>query len=179
MTRKEKYNRTRKRTIQRANVRALRIIRKFKFATAEDAKKKLPLVFHGEGAFRKSYRIAGTSLLIKFPVTQANDGSYGYWSDRAHTRSEVRKIRMLAKYKSLRPHVPPVYYFDSKNGVIVTRFYPATSELRTLGAMRNVLTKVIREFAGVVLEDLSGDNATVTRRTGSERGRLIFLDLGY
>src|ERR1017187_127468 len=137
MTRKEKHNKTRRRNIQKATRRALHLIRKHQPGTLlETSQLGLVLVHHGEGAFRKSYRIAGTSLLMKFPQTSGESSSkYGYMSDRCHTRSEVRKIRVLSQFKSLRRHVPPVYYFNSRHGVIVTKFYPKQSEWKIYGEM--------------------------------------------
>src|ERR1035437_6342269 len=126
MTGDEKYAATKKRNVQKATRRALRLIRKHHPATLlETSQLCLRLVYHGEGAFRKAYRIAGTKLLIKFPQTaDRKTTSYGYTTDRCHTRSEVRKIKKLREFKSLRTHVPPVYYFNSRHGVMVTEFYP-------------------------------------------------------
>ena len=176
MTRDEKYAATKKRNVQKATRRALRLIRKHHPATLlETSQLCLRLVYHGEGAFRKAYRIAGTKLLIKFPQTaDRKTTSYGYTTDRCHTRSEVRKIKKLREFKSLRTHVPPVYYFNSRHGVMVTEFYPSTAGWRIENEMRVVFSHVIKELTGVVLEDLGDDNFKLNRR-----GELVFADLGY
>jgi hypothetical protein len=180
MTRKDKYRLTKKRNTERRTRYALRAIRKYRFKTIEDARKELlGFVKVGEGAFRQAYRIQGTTLLMKFPVMDSYGDGEGGWQDdhlgKCHTRAEVRKIRALSKFRSLKHHVPPVYYFNSADGVMVTRYYPAVREWVINSNKNFVLSNVIKELTGVTLEDISGDNVKVDTR----RSKLIFVDLGY
>ena len=142
--------------------RALRLIRKAQPKTNAEALAFGigPLDKIGEGAFRAAYQIRGTSLLIKFPL-----GGY-----KCHTRAEVRKIQKLSQFKSMRAHVPPVYYYNSKDGVMVTKFYAKGARLLD---MNEVVSKLIKELTGVVLEDIVGDNVK------SDGRHPVFVDLGY
>jgi hypothetical protein len=148
--------------------RALRIIRRAQPKTVEDAR-DLPiggLTFVDEGAFRKAYRIRGTNLLIKFPLNRLDDVC------KIHTRMEVKKIRALREFPVIRKHIPPVYYFHSRDGVMVTRYYPKSKGL--MGATHQLISDMIKGFCGVILGDLCSDNL----RT-KPYGNLIFIDLGY
>lgn len=175
MTKGEKHRKTRKRNIQKRTAWALRKIRKHNPKNLlETSQLGLVLAHHGEGAFRKTYRIAGTTLLIKFPITQDPAAKWSYRTDHEHSRSEVRKIRTMQTVLCLRKHVPPVYYSDSQSGVIVTKFYPRKAAYKVESAMNRLLSDLIRQLTGVRLDDTMGDNLKV-----DERGRLIFVDLGY
>lgn len=143
--------------------KALELIEEYQFKTASDASIYLSLDKVGEGSFRKAYRITGTTLLIKFPL-----GKEG----KVHTRAEVRKIRRLSQYRSLRSHVPPIYYYNSKDGVVVMRYYNTPLDLDGR-ARERLIRKVIKELTGVTLGDSVDDNVK------QHRGRLIFVDCGY
>src|SRR5208337_4505065 len=115
MTRSEKIRASRKRNTARRTQWCLRKIRKYQPKNLlETTKLGMICLFVGEGAFRSAYKIVGTTLLIKFPLmyqTDDHDGKY-------HTRAEIRKIRALSKFKSLRKAMPPVYYYKSNDGVM-------------------------------------------------------------
>lgn len=181
MTRTQKYRATRKKTLQRRNQWALRKIRKYKFKTVEAARVEgLICVNIGEGAFRKSYRIVGTSLLIKFPIWEKrNDGAGVEHEDdyigKCHTRAEVRKIKALKKFPCMRAHLPPVYYYSAKDGVMVTKYFKPLIGWRRDTNMSRVVSKTIKELTKITLDDISGDNVKFDR----EKSSLIFVDLGY
>lgn len=152
---------------------ALRLIRKNQYATVDAARKDLSLRYVGAGSFRHTYLIADADLVIKFPHreddgTGANDG-------KVHTRAEFRKIKKLSKFKSLRKHLPLVYYYSSADGVIVTQYYQTASAGEYARFAGPLMSGVIKELTGVALEDLYGDN---TRLHKSGKG-LVFVDLGY
>jgi len=154
-------------SINNRDRRALELIEDYQFKTASDASFYLLLDKVGEGSFRTAYRITGTTLLIKFPV-----GGEDCKEGKVHTRAEVRKIRRLSQYRSLRSHVPPIYYYNGKDGVVVMRYYNTPLDLE--GRARDLLIrKVIKELTGVTLGDSVGDNLK------QHRGQLIFVDCGY
>lgn len=184
MTEAEKNRRMKVRNLVNRTRRTLKLIRKYQPKNIEEARAlgigQLQKI--GEGAFREAYRIYGTILLIKFPLiesfhnrvegnlvtyrTDDHDGKY-------HTRAEIRKIRVLSKFKSLRKAMPPVYYYNSRDGVMVTRYYPKATVKDWTYQIGPLLSDVIKELTGVTLEDLFGDN--VRKKDDS----LVITDLGY
>jgi hypothetical protein len=179
MTRDEKYRKTQKRNRVYRTRRALRLIRRGQPKTVEEARAlgMGTLVQVGQGAFRTGYRIYGTNLLIKFPLMYNYGGLKGeeIWHDKDgknHTRMEVKKIRALLEFPIMRSHLPPVYYFNGRDGVMVTKYY--TKSKWVLSATNNLVTDMVKEYCDVTLGDLSTDNL----RT-EPVGNLIFIDLGY
>jgi hypothetical protein len=88
-----------------------------------------------------------------------------------HTRMEVKKILSLREHPIMRKHLPPVYYFNGGDGVMVTKYYPKSKWVP--GAMSIIITEMIKKYCGVNLGDLSPDNVR------AEFSNLIFIDLGY
>jgi hypothetical protein len=133
----------------------------------------------GEGAFRTAYRIHGTPLLIKFPLRfrhrlQETNGGPEVWNDKegkTHTRMEVKKIRALQKFPMFRKHLPPIYYFNGRDGVLVTKYYSGKRRIERAKSL--LVSELVRTFCGVVLEDITPDNVR------ADRGNLMLLDLGY
>jgi hypothetical protein len=176
MTRTEKYRAARTR-------RALRLIRRGQPKTVTEARASgLTLIEVGkdEGAFRTAYRIQGTTLLIKFPLLYRcrrleTEGGPEVWMDKDgknHTRMEAKKIRALQAVPIMRRHTPPVYYFNSRDGVIMTRYYPKTKWVRY--AVDRLLGKLIKKHYGVTLGDLTPENLRAV-----EYDKLVIIDLGY
>jgi hypothetical protein len=181
MTRDEKYRQTRARNRAYRTRRALGIIRRIQPKTVEEARTALGMacVEVGQGAFRTAYRVHGTNLLIKFPImfnypTHEGDN----WHDREgknHTRMEVKKIRALLAYPMMAKHLPPIYYFNGRDGVMVTRYYP---ELQGVASATNrLVSEMFKEFCGVVMGDTSSDNLRTNGR--GVWNKLIFIDCGY
>lgn len=185
MTKGEKNRGTRKKNVARRTQWCLRKIRKHSPKNLlETSQLGMRLVRVGSGAFRTAYKIAGTTLLIKFPIMESfrrgKDGVlfpyHKYDADgKYHTRAEVRKIRALSEFKSLHKHLPPVYYYNSADGVMVTQYFNKASEDDLICGMGPLLSGVIKELTGVTLEDLFGDNM----RIDPDKSRLVFTDLGY
>jgi hypothetical protein len=181
MTRKEKYRRTASKNRAYRTRRALRLIRREQPKNVHEARGLGigALIEVGHGAFRMAYRIHGTKLLIKFPVEfRYKDGDVEggpeVWHDKEgknHTRMEMKKIRALQAFPIMRKHIPPVYYFNARDGVFVTKYYPRDG--RSIYAIHSLVSEMIKEFCGVVLGDLSPDNIR------SDPYNLIFIDLGY
>ena len=197
MTVSEKRKRTRAKNQGLAKRRALRIIRHTQPRTVEDLwSSGLILTEVGKrgGAFRRAYRIAGTNLVIKFP----RKGWADSWEDsKKHTRDEVKKIRTLSQYRCFRHHLPPVYYYKGRDGVMVTDYYPYVNwkgasiiladvvkeftgvELRDVVGDNDrasiILADVVKEFTGVELGDVVGDNV----RAKSKLDNVVMVDCGY
>jgi len=154
-----------------AKRRVLRIIRTTHPKTAHELESMglrlreiLSKTKEGNGAFRRAYRIVGTNLVIKFPQIG--------WECKQHTRDEVKKIRALSKYRSLKKHLPPVYYYNQRDGVMVTDYYRFICPDKS---KNSILSDVILEMTGVTLDDLMGDNV----RSKEKDGEPVFIDLGY
>jgi len=162
------------REIGLAKRRALRIIRKVQpkvviqlEATGlklREIKIRTRKGMKGNGAFRRAYEIVGTGLVVKFPRPD-------YADNAGHTRDEVKKIRALSQYRSLRPHMPPVYYYNGRDGVMVTDYYPFVCTDREKNV---ILSDVIFELTGIPLDDVMGDNVRM-----KETGNPVFVDCGY
>jgi hypothetical protein len=118
------------------------------------------------GAFRRAYEIVGTGLVVKFPRPD-------YADNAEHTRDEVKKIRELSKYRSLRSHLPPVYYYNGRDGVMVTDYYPFICPEES---KNEILSDVILELTGIHLDDIMGDNV---RMKEPKTGNPVFCDCGY
>jgi hypothetical protein len=178
MTRTEKYRAARTR-------RALRLIRRGQPKTVTEARASgltLGEVGKDEGAFRCAYRIYGTDLLIKFPLhyrcrKDETEGGPEVWRNKDginHTRMEVKKIRALREFPVMRKHIPPVYYFHSRDGVIVTKYYPKVKAKWVQHAVNRLLGDMVKKYCGVVLGDLTPENL---RAVSYEN--LVIIDLGY
>src|ERR1700675_3136620 len=175
----KKKPKPRKVKVKMTQARALKLIRQHRpenLLTVTNL--GLNLIHVGSGAFRSAYRIKDTDLVIKFP--QESDKRYA----KFHSAAEVRKIKHFTQYKSLRPHVPKIYYHDTKTGVIVMkRYYPISKSEGPLVNHHNdgefdwrllLIGKLIKDLTGKSFEDGSGSNLAV-----DEKNVLKFIDIGY
>ena len=185
MTRSDKIRASRKRNIARRTQWCLRRIRKHQPKNLlETSQLGMTCVYVGEGAFRNAYRIAETTLLIKFPLIESFhkrglNGQYvTYRTDdmdgKYHTRAEMRKIKALRKFKCLRSHIPTVYYYNGRDGVIVTKYLKKATQTDWAYNVGPLLSGVIKELTGITLEDIFGENV---RKNHKEQ--LVVVDLGY
>lgn len=151
---------------------AIRRIKKHRPKTYEDfAEAGVPLEIEslGEGVFRVVYRAHKLPLVVKFPL--AGDGD-------DHTRSEVRRIKALSKYPKMRKYLPKVYYYDSRAGIVVMKYYPPMDwHLHEDASLGRLAQNLVKDLTGMSLDDIHAGN--VTTDTGQSNGRPIFLDLGY
>ena len=107
-------------TIPVRKAKALKLIRKHSPTSPEAFKKLgLRLSYLGAGVFREVARIQGCDLVVKFPL---DDGAGCYAEGIAHSLSEMKRIERLARISEMKPHLPKVFYFDRKNGIIVMNF---------------------------------------------------------
>ena len=149
-----------------AKRRALRIIRRSQPKNVQEARAaglRLWEIGVNCGAFRQTYRIWGTGLVIKFPREE--------WDAITHTRDEVKKIRALNEFKVMRRYLPPVYYYNNRDGVMVTDYYSKVSPPKNL---RPMFTELLFAYTGVEVGDLLGDNIRCKRN-----GEPVIVDLGY
>jgi hypothetical protein len=118
-----------------------------------------------EGAYRETFLIHGTDIVVKIPLGK---GSYG------HARKEFERIATFRKYKSLRKHMPKVYHFDPLTHVTCMRYYPKGRKLseRAVCAFSEVLDNIVYELTGHAMQDIQADNVRY------HKGTLIFIDLG-
>lgn len=149
---------------------AIRRIKKHRPKTHEDfAKAGVPLESKclGAGVFREVYRVRELPFVVKFPL--AGDGD-------EHTRSEVRRIEALSKYPKMRKYLPKVYYYDSRAGIVVMKYYPPMDKNNKDAALERMAQSLVKDLTGMLLGDIHAGN--VTTDTGRSSGRPIFLDLG-
>jgi hypothetical protein len=128
----------------------------------------------GEGVFRKTYRISGTSLVVKFPL---RDSERDAREGRQHSAAEVRRIKKLSGVPVIKGYLPKVYYHDKSSGVVVMSFHPKFNDrddqIESLGTL---ITHLIRRFTGVTVSDIHCDN--VNMRTHRKKAAVL-IDLGY
>jgi hypothetical protein len=160
------------------NQTALRLIKKNRPKNLLDTSQLgLKLVHLGTGAFRSVYRIKGTDYVIKFLV----ENNY---LDTEHSRLEVRNIKRLQKFRSLRPYLPKIYYYDRKTGVIIMEYYTRYSRrkakrpnpTRTYGDTNweiELIVNLIRQLTKVNFVDIC------ERNLGIDKNNVVkFLDVG-
>jgi hypothetical protein len=122
------------------------------------------------GVFRKTCEVEGLPLAVKFPLDK--DGVY-------HSRTEMRKIARLSLFPSLRKYLPKIYYYDSKSGVIVERFYPNFSDdIDACEAVGNLAGVLLKELTGVKVIDIHSGNIR-TKNPRRESPKVVLVDLGY
>lgn len=154
-------------THQQATTKALRLINKNKPASQKEFE-ALGLKFQliDAGCFREVFAIKGTNLVVKLPF---DEGKY-------HSISEIKRIEKLSKVKELVPHLPKVYYFDRKTGIIVMRYYPQIKQEDQIELLGKVVKKLVKRIAGVNMGDIHDNNI---RKKRQDWATLIFVDLGY
>lgn len=161
----------------------LKLLKKHKPKTAEEFKSKIkyPLKKLGSGAFRTTYHIKGTNLVIKFPYVDDTycDGDYNDSCENIeHTQEEITNIRNInkkAKYKALRPFMPKIHYTDFRHGIIVMEKYkPARyGKISKLwGSFINTIIDAIEETRDT-WSDLHACNLGI-----DELGNYKIIDLG-
>lgn len=98
------------------------------------------LTFLGSSG-REAYKIYGTSLVVKFPGEDINQG-----------QSEIRALRNVHKYarfKKIRKYAPSLYYGNLENGVVVMDYVkeiykPTRNQKIQWSHVRNFLCKILK-----------------------------------
>lgn len=162
-----------KQTVPMRKAKALKLIRKHSPSNpVAFVKLGFRLNYLGAGVFREVARIAGCDLVVKFPLDEADGPAEGI----AHSISEMSRIEKLSRVPELKPHLPKVFYFDRKNGIIVMQFYPELKPNAAVELLGKILRKLVSRVAKVSMNDIHDGNVR-RKRKGWEQ--LVFTDLGY
>ena len=164
-----------KQTVPMRKAKALKLIRKHQPSNpAAFVKLGFRLNYIGAGVFREVARIAGCDLVVKFPLIPEGDdeGPEGI----AHSASEMQRIEKLARVAELKPHLPKVFYFDRKNGIIVMQFYPELKPDAAVELLGKIVKKLVSRVGRVAMSDIHDGNV---RRKRKGWDQLVFTDLGY
>jgi hypothetical protein len=134
----------------------------------------------GHGVFREAYRIKGTDLVVKSPLAEGRGSALDYREGIQHSKSEMNRLGRFARIDVLKPFLPQVFWYDSKHGQIVMKYYPAIPETHKAAALVVLLGKVVKslvsKLAGVTMSDIHDDNI---RQKRSDWQVCVFTDLGY
>ena len=133
----------------------------------------IQLRFINHGVFREVYKVQGCPLVVKFPLNEDE----GFAEGRAHSISEVNRIKRLSRIQELKPHLPRVHYHDRENGVLVMSYYHKMSNDRAVELLGKMVQKLVSKIARVQMSDIHCDN--IRCQKDANVGRLIFTDLGY
>jgi hypothetical protein len=125
----------------------------------------IKLRYLDEGVFRRTFKVSGCPLVIKFPLEA--DGIQ-------HSASEVNRIRRLSRIKELAPHLPKVLHFNRKHGILVMEYYKPLDPVKGIELLGKVIRKLVSRIARVAMSDIHYDNI----RQGKQ-GQVKFSDLGY
>lgn len=153
-----------------ATIRAIRLIRAHNPVTKEAFTKiGLPLYYLDEGAYREVYGIRGVDLVVKIPIKGSAESIH-------HSAMEVSRIKRLHVLKELRPHLPAIYHYDKKSGIIVMRRYEKAGLFEHAEILGDIIKKLVRRISGVKMGDIHSDNIKL-KKPGSRD--VVFIDLGF
>lgn len=162
-----------KQTVPMRKAKALKLIRKHAPSSpAAFVKLGFRLNYIGAGVFREVARIAGCDLVVKFPLDEKDGPNEGI----AHSLSEMKRIEKLSRVPELKPHMPKVFYYDRKNGIIVMQFYPELTPADAVELLGKVVRKLVAKVSDVAMTDIHDGNV---RRKRKGWDQLVFTDLGY
>ena len=157
-----------KQTVPMRKAKALKLIRKHAPSTPEAFRKLgFKLTYLGAGVFREVARIAGCDLVVKFPLDEEGI---------AHSLSEVNRIERLSKVPELKSHLPKIFYFDRKHGIVVMNFYAELTPADAVELLGKIVRKLVSKVAGVTMGDIHDGNV---RRKRKGWDTVTFIDLGY
>lgn len=161
--------------------RVLHLLKTYQFTTPSQALYHLPLKYMGEGAYRHTYHIVGTDLIIKFPKLPyrrpcPTPACTNF--NIIHSRDEYRAVTKILKskakrYQCIKKHMPKLYVCD-KNGVMIARKYRLLPSLAGINH-RELLSQKIVDTLRIADGDLENEG-----NVGIDgRGTLKILDGGY
>lgn len=158
---------------------AVRLIRKHRPTTTKEFNSigvKLERKLVGSGVFREVVKVVGLPLVVKFPLAETIGQKLSYRAGKMHSSSEVRKIQKLRKIRAMRSYLPTVYYYDTESGIVVMSHHEKfLVEEDALIALGKLTSRALRQWTGVTISDIHGDNV----RRGRSRRQIIFVDIGY
>jgi hypothetical protein len=134
----------------------------------------LALKFIGDGAYRHTYHILGTNLVIKFPKL-LDEGPSEY--NIKHAKEEFQVVSKILRskarrYQSIKKHMPRIYYCDHHGVTISSRYklLPMASGEKHRNRLSNYVCNILKVFDGDIN---NGGNVGV-----DGRGTLKILDGG-
>lgn len=127
----------------------------------------------GHGVFREVCRIKGTDLVVKSPLAE---GNLDYSEGIAHARSEMNRLSRLERIDVLKPYLPRVFWYDSKHGQIVMRYYEPLQKEDRVQSLGRLVKDLVRHHYGILLGDIHEDNLRKKRKNTINP---VFVDLGY
>ncbi len=142
----------------------------------------LTLKFIGDGGFREVFKIVGTNLVVKVPLTAMDQAELGHnygHTPAVHARTEwnyCKKVMRVKKYEFFRPYMPTLHYLVPKTGVTLCDYYKPISYF---GAKFNSeIDQIALSLAKIGVTD--GDvGKTKKDNYGTDSdGKLKILDLG-
>jgi hypothetical protein len=161
-----------------------RRLKKEKPETVEDLLIRcgLTLKFLGDGGFRVVFKIAGTSLVVKVPMTEMDQAELGHsyaHTPIVHAKTEWnyrKKVMREKKYEFFRPYMPALHCLIPSTGVTLCDYYRPLSYARTKYDAE--IDQIIGNLAGIGV--LDGDVGSDKKDNyGIDRdGKLRIIDLG-
>lgn len=130
----------------------------------------IPLEFLGQGCYRSTLAVKGLPIVIKFPHRAIGTRVRKY--NMRHTRLEVAAIRKIGKIRGMRKHVPELFYWSKKTGVVVMRRYDAGTVTYGNHKLSQLIEK-LEEICDITEHDFGGYNIGKDKK-----GNIVFLDLG-
>lgn len=156
--------------------RVLKLVGTFQPTTPEQALVNcgLGLKYIGEGAYRHTYHILGTNLVIKFPKQDGIDGPST--CNIQHALEEFKTISRILKskasrYQAIKKHMPRIYYCDH-HGVTISSKY----KLLPMASHRN--RAKLSDYISTILRVYDGDLTNPGNVGVDGRGTLKILDGG-
>lgn len=142
----------------------------------------LTLKFIGDGGFRVVFKISGTGLVVKVPMTEMDQAELGH--NYAHTPiihaktewSYRKKVMREKKYEFFRPYMPALHCLVPSTGVLLADYYRPLPYARTKYDAE--IDQIIGSLAAIGVND--GDVAKDKKDNYgiSSDGQLKIIDLG-
>ena len=116
--------------------------------------------------------------MVKFPLAGSGRLRKSSYRDGIeHSDTEVDRIKRLARWPVMRPHLPEVFYHDKQSGILVMRKYPKYATFETqVDAMGQMIQRLVYKLTKVRCSDIHSDNVR-KRRFNNEQS--VLIDLGY
>lgn len=151
----------------------LRRLNKYGATTAQDILDycNLPLQYVGGGAFRDTYHVIGTGVVIKLPRQGLKHAR-----NIQHARDEMtiwNRMRRSKKWSTFRPFLPEIIGFSKKTGVMVVRRYDGLKYSRDSNQIIKNLEKSVTSIIGTTIADIHYGNLGVDKDGG-----IRFIDMG-
>lgn len=132
----------------------------------------MPLRWISSGMFRECCEILNCDLVVKFPLARKK-----YRSGKRHSATEMARLDRLKKHRVMLPHLPEVFYYDSRKGIVVMRKYP---KYETFEDQADAMGQMIQRLIFVVTKIRCGDIHTENvRKKRFNHDQSVLIDLGY